>query len=736
MIAERIQQSYTSAKYYQFYTVATILEHVIDCFHTIVSDETNPYHPPLSWLTRKQLKPPEDELFLDLIEECTTPNSQVNVQGSTDGQLSSSLRVRLEKCSTELRKDIVSRLNEGCSPLFLACKFNNSSAVKFLLDSCGADIEQRGRYETSEDHHIHSVSPLWVAAVSGNIDIVRLLIDNGANIDSLSDTGSTPLRSVCFLCKDDENDLQQVGGDIGLDDGFLHQNDTDKDIYMEIVKLLIENGAEVSRPNFNGGTCLINSIHNCQLTRYLINNGAEVNASDNRSKTALHYAIQQGRLDVTKLLLSFGANPMLRANLCDDALQLCCLGGHLEIFNHLIANINYSRSRLIDAYKLMGSSIVELHYDLSTVRSLWLKSLMLQFQLDGCEDYYDRYINTENEGVEAICDIRRLLAFGDIVEFKNDLELQSLSTDDYRIQSLLISERILGEEHRETVQRLLYGGTYYINSLRPDRCLSLWIYALTLKLKHESLFHFESIFAAQAITKLILDLASQHQRVQFRDVYDVLRLLVDQFEGCKQLLRQRPVSCLHEDIFNLLLGIVANLLFVLNCIANSSYELQLMRELIKEVVQINPRTSDGSSLLHVCIAPGIFDGEAQKLMNPKRANSSLVELVATLINNGLDFDSINHHGLSPLQSLCLTSIRVSDKRSIIRILVDKGAHVDRRSTTIEQGEMIRLALADAGINSFNHVTLCCLAARKVAECEIKFDKKLLTRRLRHSIEMH
>lgn len=735
MIAERMQQSNTSAKYYQFYTVATILEHVIDCFHTIVSDETNPYHPPLSWLTRKQLKPPRDELFLDLIEECSAPKLQPNVQTSANGQLSSSVRTRLEKCSKELRKDIVSRTSEGCSPLFLACRFNHMNAVKYLLEFCGADIEQKGRYEASEDHHIHSVSPLWVAAVSGNIDIVRLLIDNGANINSLSDTGSTPLRSVCFLCRDDDNSIVQSEGELSFDEGFLQEDGSgSKDIYMEIVKLLVERGAEVSRPNFNGGTCLINSIHNCQLTRYLIDNGAEVNSSDNQSKTALHYAIQQGRLGATKLLLSFGADPMLRANFCDDALQLCCLGGHLEIFDHLINNINYSRDRLIDAYKLMGSSIVELRYDLPTTRGLWLKSLRLKS--DGCENHV-KETNTEAKSVEAICDIRRSLAFGDIVEFNSETELQSLSTDDYRIQSLLISERVLGAEHRETVQRLLYRGTFYINSLRPDMCIGLWIYALKLRLRHESMFHFESIFAAQAVTKLILDLASQQQQVEFRDVYDVLSLLVDQLDGCKQHLNQKPVSCLHEDIFNLLLGIIANLLFVLNYVANSPQEMQAMSGIVKKLIKIDPRTANGSSLLHVCIAPGIFDGEAHKLVNPTRTNASpLVEIVNTLLDNGLEVDSINDHGLSPLQAICLASVRVSDKRSIIKILVDRGAHVDRRSTTSEQGEMIRLALADAGVNSFDHVTLCCLAARKVAECGIKFDENLLAKRLRSSLEMH
>lgn len=631
----------------------------------------------------------------------------------------------------------MSKTNEGCSPLFLACKLNHLNIVKYLLDTCDADIEQKGLYEATEAHHVHSVSPIWVAAVSGNLDIVKLLIENGANINSLSDTGSTPLRSVCFLCRDDENE-DQLAHDRVFDEGFFsHQDNSEKDVYMEIVKVLVDNGAEVSKPNFNGGTCLINSIHNCRLTRYLIEHGASVDASDHQSKTALHYAIQQGRLDVTKLLLRFGADPMLRANFCDDALQLSCLGGHLDIFNYLLANIKYSKSRLIDAYKLIGSSIVELYYDLSMVRSLWMKSLTLQFQNEFYENHRGEGTGIKTRSDEVLCDIRRSLAFGDTVEFINELELQSLSADEYRIQSLLISERILGTEHRETVQRLLYRGTYYINSFMPDRCICLWIYALNLRLKHESVFHFESIFAAQAITKLILDLVSQCQQVNFRDAYDVLSLLVDQLEGCKYHLENRPVSCLHEDIFNLLLGVIANLLIVLNSIADTSEELQAMQQLIRSVVHINPCTSGGSSLLHVFIAPGIFDGEAHKLTNLKRKKvSSLIEIVTTFIDNGMEVDHINYDGLSPLQSACLSSIRTSDKRNIIRTLVEKGAHIDRRSKSSEQEEIIRQALRDADVNPFDRITLSCLAARKITDMKIKIDDKVLAGGLRHIIKMH
>lgn len=67
--------------------------------------------------------------------------------------------------------------------------------------------------------------------------------------------------------------------------------------HLNIVEYLVDNGADINRPNFNGGTCLINSVQSSQLCTFLLKHGADVNARDIQNKTALHYAIQEHRLD-------------------------------------------------------------------------------------------------------------------------------------------------------------------------------------------------------------------------------------------------------------------------------------------------------------------------------------------------------------------------------------------------------------------------------------------------------
>jgi len=51
---------------------------------------------------------------------------------------------------------------------------------------------------TFDGETIEGAPPLWCAAAAGHLDIVRLLIQKGANVNSTTKTNSTPLRAACF----------------------------------------------------------------------------------------------------------------------------------------------------------------------------------------------------------------------------------------------------------------------------------------------------------------------------------------------------------------------------------------------------------------------------------------------------------------------------------------------------------------------------------------------------------
>jgi ankyrin repeat protein len=122
------------------------------------------------------------------------------------------------------------------------------------------------------------------AAITGNLQLVMLLVQYGANLTALS--------------RNQYGDLP-----IHLAVAYGHRN---------IVQWMLDNGVPVNIRNGMGATPLHSAAHNnrLEIARFLLDRGAEVNAkvinSDNR--TPLHEAAAEGSVDLVQLLLDRGAD--------------------------------------------------------------------------------------------------------------------------------------------------------------------------------------------------------------------------------------------------------------------------------------------------------------------------------------------------------------------------------------------------------------------------------------------
>lgn len=101
--------------------------------------------------------------------------------------------------------------NTGSSPLILACRFGHLNVVRVLLNN-GAKIEEpktpKGR------------TPLMVAcAYSSGITIIKLLVEKGANINATANDKSTPLMLAARMAKADVVEyLVSKGADVNAKD--------------------------------------------------------------------------------------------------------------------------------------------------------------------------------------------------------------------------------------------------------------------------------------------------------------------------------------------------------------------------------------------------------------------------------------------------------------------------------------------------------------------------------------
>ena len=128
-------------------------------------------------------------------------------------------------------------------------------------------------------------------AMSGNLEIVKSLIEQGADVNAKDIDGWTALIR------------------------------SSKKGYLEVVKYLIDKGADVNAKTNNGTTALMNSSdeEHLDIVKYLINKGADINSKDNIGWTALIFS-SYGE-EVVKYLINKGADLEAKDELGNTALE-------------------------------------------------------------------------------------------------------------------------------------------------------------------------------------------------------------------------------------------------------------------------------------------------------------------------------------------------------------------------------------------------------------------------------
>lgn len=118
------------------------------------------------------------------------------------------------------------------------------------------------------------------AASAGQLEIAMLLLDIGADVNTSSPTGRTPLHEAV---------------------------ETNR---FPVVKFLLESGADVMLRSQDGQTVLHIAAMNGDwpVVKFLVENGADLNAECNDGMTALAFAAWQSQLEMVKWLIERGAD--------------------------------------------------------------------------------------------------------------------------------------------------------------------------------------------------------------------------------------------------------------------------------------------------------------------------------------------------------------------------------------------------------------------------------------------
>ncbi len=162
------------------------------------------------------------------------------------------------------------------------------------------------------------------ASLAGKMDAMRLLIGSGANptapdvLIGAAGSGMPAVVQEVLRYRPDVNSRGQ-GGTTALINclGANHPNDRDVDL-KEVVRILIDAGADPSIADNQGKTALIANSQDLQIAELLIAHGANVNARANNGVTPL---LNAGTVELTRLLLEHGADPFAKTEQGETALD-------------------------------------------------------------------------------------------------------------------------------------------------------------------------------------------------------------------------------------------------------------------------------------------------------------------------------------------------------------------------------------------------------------------------------
>lgn len=263
---------------------------------------------------------PSDKCIHDLLKKAAKTNQMFLVEKLATRE------VPAEKCQCGKNDE---KNNNLTYAFYIACRYNNLENAKNMLSLNKKIIAIYGNSNKSRKTKVnkfdininaqfgyYNINCINEAMDHENIDLIDLLLQNGANVNSKTSTKDT----ILFKALEKKN--------------------------IDIVKLLLGYGATVNILGQDGDSPLSYAIENCdcQMVDTLLQNGANVNFKNSNNDIPLILAANnpEANLEIVEILVQYGANLDAQDSDGDTALHLAVKGRSLELVKYLIEKIpNY-----------------------------------------------------------------------------------------------------------------------------------------------------------------------------------------------------------------------------------------------------------------------------------------------------------------------------------------------------------------------------------------------------------
>ena len=294
-----------------------------------------------------------------------TPLMAVASVGSLDATNGILQSLKSKLSADELKEHINLLSHSGGSAVMFAAAAGHVECAKALMAE-GANIHAIARQKegyaeklkkmieegqvVEDDPHVDGVTGLHVAAMSGHLEMVKLLVDNGIDVSHKDDEGRIALTlAVANSHAEVAKALVAAGSDPNTpyvdDDGESHNLLFDAIMVEneEFALLLIEKGADIYYVDEKKVTTLLQATHRglTGIVKALIAKNADkaafIDAASVDGITPLIAAASEGQVESVKALIEAKADVNAKDKDGTTSLMAASARGHLEVVTALLA---------------------------------------------------------------------------------------------------------------------------------------------------------------------------------------------------------------------------------------------------------------------------------------------------------------------------------------------------------------------------------------------------------------
>ena len=340
----------------------------------------------------------------------------------------------------------------NCAPFVTAAQYGNVPVVKYFLQRFAGsfDINHTGTIVSlNTQNEVEGATALWGASTRNHVEVVKMLLGAGADVNKPTATGSTPLRGAAF------------------------------NGHCDTMNVLIEHGADLNYANVVGQSPLLISVMRGHLeaTRLLLDKGAQHDMKTIYNHSIMHLAAGKGHMDILKMLLGHGIKTEFylehdfehfKESACPAILAAST--GKIETVEHLCDLEECPPECRSEAYLLLGATLAETNRNVfkGDVKEYWVRAMQVR---ESC-DYKPKFLPP----TEALYNLTEIQCMEDLeIEFPYPLEIEKW----YSFQSLIIRERIMGYSDTSLIYYLVRRGIIYCRLQDYKLSELLWCKAIS-----------------------------------------------------------------------------------------------------------------------------------------------------------------------------------------------------------------------------------------------------------------